>query len=230
VDLFPADLTLPAGMKYYELPTGDYPLVFWGRFLDEEDTDDGKRNRWAHLKLFEIIDTNPSHDSSLKESDENREMYGRKMYLLYTIGHTLVYHDEDAACRGGVRMRVSDFPRKTADFPLTEEDPDLEPCETCNPADYHSASPEDFFRLEITWYTVVPCQSAGKLIRSLYRDPRCENCRHKPHEGKRCYQCSTCTQYKEAPRSLSGPGRNLLEKVKDQEPEIAQAMGMKRRL
>ena len=229
MDAFPLDLKLPAGMKLYELPTGDYPLVFWGRFLEEEDTDDGKRKRWAHLMLFGIIDTNPAHDSSLPPEDENYQMYGKTMYLLYTIGHTLVYHDEDAACRGGVRMRVSEFSRKTADFPHGDDDPDLEPCEECSPGDYHSAAPGDFFRLEITWYSDTPCQSADKLIRSLYRDPRCSNCRHKPHEGRRCYQC-TCPQYKEAPRSLSGPGRNLLEKVRDQEPEIAKAMGTKRRL
>lgn len=230
MDVFPHDLTLPAGMKYHELPTGDRPVIFWGKFLEEEDTDDGKRPRWAQLKAFRIIDTNPEHDSLLPDSDENKGMYGKEMYLLYTIGHTLVYHDDDAACRGGVRMKVSEFSRKTADFPRGEDDPDLEPCDECLPRDYRLASGDDIFRLEVTWYTVIPCQNAGKLIRSLYRDPRCENCRHKPHEGRKCYQCSTCPGYREASRTLSGPGRNLLEKIRDSEPEIAKAMEEKKRL
>ena len=227
----PLDLTIPLGMKYYELPTGDYPLEFWGIFVNEEDTDNGERNRWAHLQLYRIIDSNPAHDDSLSPDDENRGMYGKEMYLLYTIGHTLVYHDEDAACRGGVRVRVADFPRKTADFPLTDEDPDLEPCETCNPADYRLASPGDYFKLEVTWYSYTPCQTADKLIQSLYREPRCDkvNCRHKPHENHRCRFCG-CTAYREAPRTLSTPGRNLLEGARDSEPEIARAMGIKRRL
>ena len=227
METFPENLTLPAGMKYHELPTGDNPLVFWGKFLHEVDTDDGNRSRWAHLQLYKIIDTDPSHDSLLKREDENHDMYGKQMWLLYTIGHTLVYHDKDSSCRGGVRMRVSEFARKSADFPLSEDDPELEPCEKCSPSDYRHASPGDFFRLEITWYSYTPCQSATKLIQSLYRDPRCAVCRHKPHS--KCWTCG-CTTYKEAPRTLSVPGRELLEGVRDTEPDIAAALGAKRRL
>src|SRR5208282_4902624 len=224
----PADLTIPLGMRHCELPTGDYPLEFWGRFVREEDTDTGESKRWAHLLLYAIIDTNPEHDTSLPETDENYGMYGKEMYLLYTIGHTLVYHDEDATCRGGVRVKVADFPRKNIDFPSSDEDPDLEPCDACTPRDYRIASEDEFFKLEVTWYSYTPCQTADKLIRSLYRDPRCETCRHKPHENRRC-PCR-CANYREAPRTLSTPGRNLLEGARDTEPEIAKAMGMKKRL
>ena len=227
--VFPPDLKLPLGMMHYELPTGDYPLEFWGRFIHEVDTDNGERVRWAHLLLFRIIDTNPEHNSSLKEEDEDRDMYGKEMYLLYTIGHTLVYHREDAPCRGGVRVKVSEFGRKSADFPREEDDPDLEPCDVCSPRDYHLSGPDDFFRLEITWYKYYPCQTADKLIRSLYRDPRCVNCRHKPHEGRKCHDCR-CTNYQETPPVLSTPGRQLLDEVRDAEPEIARAMGTKKRL
>jgi|SRR5882724_3071261 len=228
METFPENLTLPPGMKYLELPTGDNPLVFWGKFLHEVDTDDGNRNRWAHLQLYKIIDTDPSHDDSLPGEDENRGMYGKQMYLLYTIGHTLVYHDKDSSCRGGVKMRVSEFARKSADFPRSGDDSDLEPCEKCSPPDYRQASPDDLFRLEITWYSYTPCQSASKLIVSLYRDPRCAVCRHKPH-GHKCWTCG-CATYREAPRMLSVPGRELLEGVRDTSPDIAAAMGAKRRL
>ena len=228
--VFPLDLKLPFGMKYHELPTGDYPLAFWGRFIHEVDTEGERSRRWAHLKLFGIIDTNPAHNSSLKDDDENKNMYGKEMYLLYTIGHTLVYHDEDSACRGGVRVQVSDFPRKTADFPRKNTgDPDLEPCEVCMPRDYRLASPGDFFKLEVTWYTPIPCQSAKKLIESLYREPRCDKvtCRHKSHENRKCHVCG-CASYREAPPALSTPGRQLLDEVRDSEPEIAKAMEVKR--
>jgi hypothetical protein len=229
METFPEDLTLPAGMKYHELPTGDNPLVFWGQFIHEVDTDDGNRSRWTHLQLYKIIDTDPEHGESLSGFDENARMYGREMYLLYTIGHTLVYHDKDSSCRGGVKMPVSDFARKTADYPLSEDDPDLEPCEKCSPADYRQASKDDLFRLEITWYSYTPCQTADKLIQSLYREPRCAACRHKPHAAK-CWTCGWCTTYREATRMLSAPGRELLEGVRDTDSDIAAAMGAKRRL
>jgi hypothetical protein len=229
---FPADLTIPNGMKFYELPTGDYPLEFWGRFIHEEDTyevtSSRESRRWAHLLLFAAVDTNPAHNLDLPPEDEDYGMYGKELYLLYTIGHSLVYHDQDSACRGGARVKVADFAKKNVDVPFSEDDPDLEPCEVCEPADYHLAPPDEIYKLEITWYSYTPCQSADKLIRSLYRDPRCERCRHKPHEQRRCY-CK-CATYKEAPRTLSTPGRNLLEGARDQEPEIARAMGMKKRI
>lgn len=219
----PPGIDIPAGMRYCELPAEDETLQFWGKFLDSEDTDNGDSLRWAELRLYRIVDTNPDHDHSLPAHDENRDMYGKEMYLLYTIGHSLVYHDPKASCRGGKLVRAGEFRNRAEDWG------ELVMCPECSPEDWEIVSPETVFRLELPWYTYIPCQSPQKVIASLHRKPRCQNCRDAPHKGERCKRCD-CTRYSEAPRVLSVPGRALLEKVAKIDPDIAAAMTTKKRL
>lgn len=213
-------LSIPQGMKHYELPAGEETLDFWGRFIYKVDTESGERSRWAELRLYKIIDTNEDHGAFLDPDDEDFDMYGKELWLLYTIGHTLVYHELGSTCNRGIVVAAGDFPERA-------EDPEqLEPCEYCHPSDWTLAHAEDQYELEITWYSYTPCQTADKVIRSLYREPRCRNCRDKPHEGVRCHRCG-CGSYIEAPRTLSIPGRRLIEQVKRLDPEIAVAAARK---
>lgn len=219
----PAGIEIPKAMRHYELPVGEETLEFWGRFVDDVDTDSGDRARWAELRLYRIIDTNPAHDDSWPYDDGFKGTFGEQIWLLYTVGHSVAYHDL-YGCNKGVVMKVADFPDRA------ESVNDLEPCPDCRPPDWRSTDSEAELRLEITWYTYTPCPTAARLIESLYRDPRCANssCRHKPHENRRC-ACG-CSKYTEAPRTLSIPGRRLIEQVRNSEPEIAEAMARTRRL
>ena len=214
----PSGVQIPADMKFFELPGQDEELHFWGKFLDAEDTETEDSLRWAELRVYRIIDTNPDHDHSLPASDENRDMYGQQMWLLYTIGHSLIYHDLYASCRGGKAVAAQDFGDRA-------EDPgETIPCPDCTPEDWETAPRDKKFRLELPWYTAVPCQTPEKLINALYRKPRCLNCGDAAHGGfPRCNRCG-CTDYREAPRRLSVPGRNLLDKLAKVDPEIARAM------
>ena len=193
------DFIPPAGMRHYELPAGEETLDFWGKLLATVDNDRGDRPRWAELRLYKILDT--------AEAQE--------IWLIYTIGHTLVYHQENSSCNRGI-------PLPAADFRTRAEDPEnMESCEACQPLSWQDASPDASFELEVTWYSYTPCRSADKVLDALRREPRCKNCRHKPHEGYRC-QCE-CRDYAEAPRPLSVPGARLIEQVKSADPEIARA-------
>lgn len=199
----PAGITLPEGMKEYKLPAGKEKLEFWGRFLDKSDTDSGERLRWAELRLYKIIGT------------EKGDGWGVQSWLLYTIGHSLVYHTLDSACNRGIRARVRDFPGKNEDWA------DLEPCPGCSPPGLPGINDgDDEFELEITWYSYARCQDPGDVIRAL---SRCETCRHKPHES-RC-RCG-CEDRSEV---LSAPGRRLIEQVRDLDPEIHKATEAVRR-
>jgi len=197
-------LEIPPDMMHYELPTVD----FWGKFIHSVDTDNGDRERWAELQLWEIIDTS---------SDALNERYGKRMFLLYTIGHSLVVHRASGGCNRGVKLRAGGFATRTVE-PLSE----LLPCEECDPSPDWALFPEREYRLEVTWYTDVPCETADKLVASLYREPRCDGCRHKPHEDVKCYRCG-CTDYAEAPKRLSVPGTRLIEEIRDLYPDVAKA-------
>lgn len=205
-------------MRHYQLPAEGETLDFTGRFIDKVDTDSGDRLRWAELQLYKILDTNPDHDDDCPDP-ENRGMYGRELWLLYTIGHTMVYHAADGRCKGGIRTAARDFAAKA------EKASDLEPCEDCSPGEWRD-DPDAEYRLEVPWYSYTACQTADKVIRSLYRKPKCESCWHKPHDACWC----GCREYKEAPRTLSVPGFQLLTQVKEKDPEIARAAAKVKRL
>jgi hypothetical protein len=95
-------------MRHHELPVGEETLEFWGRFVDDVDTDSGDRARWAELRLYKIIDTNPDHDDSWPHDDGFRGTFGEEIWLLYTVGHSVVYHDL-FGCNKGVAMKIADF-------------------------------------------------------------------------------------------------------------------------
>jgi hypothetical protein len=206
------------GMTWHTLPADGHPVKFFGKLLSETDTDDRERLRWAELRLYRIIDTNAGHDDSLEDGDENKRMYGQPMWLLYTVGHSLVYH-KLGTCQGGIMLRVADF-RARAEFP-----DELEPCPRCKPAqDWEALDPQEKLRLEVRWYSYTPCQSAGKVIESLWRDPQCLTCQDRAHQNRTCSQCG-CRNYREAPRQLSVPGHQLIEQVRLIDAEIDLAAG-----
>jgi hypothetical protein len=195
---------LPADMKHHELAAGEETLDFYGKLLYAVDNDRGDRPRWAELRLYKIFNTDPGS-----------EHHGKEMWLLYTVGHTMVYHCLDSECNKGIAVSAADFPERA------EDSEGLEPCVVCNPADWADAPPGELFELEVTWYTYTPCATPEKVLDALRREPRCKNCPHKPHETYGCW-CG-CKDYAEGPRSLSVPGRRLIEQVKHLDPEIARA-------
>lgn len=210
-DVFPDS----EGMAWTDLDGG---LEVYGKFLDSVDTDDGERLRWAELCLYKVIDTDESHDASLPDADENKDMYGHPIWVLHTKGHTLVYH-RTGPCKGGIVVRACDFPQHAEDVD------ELVGCERCDPPDWQSLG-EEKLRLEVTWYTSVICQTADKLIDALQRKPLCTAChkeeRYHPHPG--------CQQYRKPLPELSAPGRNLIERVRYSEPDIDRAANRKKRL
>lgn len=197
------DFTAPPPMRHHELPAGEETLEFQGRLIHSVDNDRGDRPRWAELRLYKIWDS----------------AEGKEIWLIYTIGHTLVYHEADGPCNRGITVPAGDFPDRA-------EDPDsLEPCEVCEPEDWRQADGSQLFDLEVTWYSYTPCPTAEKVLDALRREPRCAGCRHKPHADYRC-RCG-CDDFAEAPRALSVPGARLIEQAKHLDPEIAKAAARK---
>lgn len=190
-------LPIPPGFKHFELPAGENTLDFWGRLIYAIDNDRGDRPRWAELRLYKIL-----------SSEDNEEMW-----LLYTIGHTMVYHRLNSECNKGIAVAAGDFRERA------EDAEGLEPCEYCRPADWETADPGQKFELEITWYSYTPCRTPQEVLDGLRREPRCKHCNHKPHAGYRCRECR-CSNYEEGPRPLSVPGRRLIEHVKHLDPDI----------
>jgi hypothetical protein len=213
---FPEDLVLPPGMEHIELPAEEETLEFWGMYLGGVDTDSGNRPRWAELQLYRYIDTVPGGT------------YGQEVWLLYTIGHTVVYHATAAAggsCGMGAEVGTDQFLAGM----LNAEDPeDLEPCDDCHPGDWHSAGPDARYNLELTRYRYTPCTSAAMVIQSLHREQKCRECRHRPHEGTAC-SCG-CRECVVLPGELTSPGRRLIEAVRPLDPGIAKAAARKVRL
>lgn len=189
---------IPPDMEHHQLSEAD----FWGKLLAEADTDNGRNPRWAELQLYAIIDTNPAHAS-----------YGKQMWLLYTTGHSLVYHALDG-CGLGIMAKGEEFPYLTI-----ESVDDLVPCPDCHPGTWEESRE---YSLEVARHTSIPCQSAGKVIRSLCREPRCETCKHFSHADRECGRCG-CGDYVAEMPTLSGPGRQLVEKARRVDPEIDRA-------
>jgi hypothetical protein len=137
-------------MKHFELPIGEKTLDFSGRLLYTVNNDRGDRPRWAELRLYKVL--------SEAEDDEPR-----LIWLLYTIGHTLVYHTPRSRCRKGKLTAVRHFEE-------VAEDPDnLEPCGVCDPPDWEDAGDGTLFDLEVTWYSYTPCPTPGKVYDALCR-------------------------------------------------------------
>lgn len=206
----PPGLVIPPGMTWNELPADGEILEFWGCFIDKTDTDDGSSDRWTELQYWFMLDSDPDHDDSLPLADENRGMFGKQMRLVYTIGHSLVWHRHPDGCGKGVRYPGSEFPSRTPENPES-----LVPCKICRPAEW-GQFPEKDFCLEVAWYSYTACRTPAQVITAL---SRCAKCWDRPHEGGRCRRCG-CASYSGL---LTTPGRTLVEQVKDRDPELAQA-------
>ena len=175
-----------------ELPTNDVPISFDGYFMDDLDNG-GDRSRWAVLCLYRWL-------------PQDADQPG---YILYTIGHSVIYHVSNGECGKGEAHAVSEFPDLYAADRI--EDPrDLDPCEKCQPDDWRYVPPGTQFEVEVTWYKWTACRNASELLLAGRKEARCRNCLCKPHRGK-CSACS-CDDYEEAPRPLSVPMQRLLAK------------------
>lgn len=201
------EAVMNSALHHYELPTNDMPIEFDGWFIDSLDNGGKDRIRWAVLELY---GWQPRDGGPLG-------------YILYTIGHSLVYHSLDAECNKGVVTTVGNIGDVTPE-PFGE----LEPCPDCEPPDLEDLTDDDQVEMEETWYKWAQCRNAEELLLALRKEARCRNCFHRPHEGHPCGTCRACLQYEEAPRPLSIPGQRLLAQVKGREPEIARAMREKK--
>jgi hypothetical protein len=205
------ELAIPSGMRHYELPTREETLDFTGKLIHAEDNDQGDRPRWAELQLYRILHTDP----------DDEELYGQQGWLLYTVGHTLVYHAEHG-CNRGILLPAGDFDEQA-------EDPEaLEPCVRCRPPHLEDTYPDTPLRLEVTWYSYTPSETPDEVYNSLCREAQCKNCQDKPHKT---YQCSCgCKDYEPAPRVLSVPGRRLWEQARRLDPDIGKTAPKKVRI
>ena len=189
-----------------ELLTNDAPVVFDGYFIDDLDNGGGDRPRWAVLYLYRWLQKDT----------------GNLGYILYTVGHSLIYHFLNGECGKGEAHPVSEFPALHEDGRI--EDPrDLEPCEKCRPADWMIVPEDQQFEVEVVWYKWSACRTAEELLLAGRKEARCRNCLCRPHRSE-CTVCG-CSEYAEAPRSLSIPMQRLLAKAGPaRDADIARAM------
>ena len=196
----------------FELPTNDVPIVFDGYFISDLDNNDGDRLRWAVLSLYRWYQKDT----------------GNLGYILYTTGHSVVYHELGGRCGYGEPHSVSEFPALHAAGRI-ENPADLEPCETCRPIDpddWSLVPPDQEFEVEITWYKWSACRDVEELLLAGRREARCRNCLCRPHRDQ-CRVCN-CANYVEGPRPLSGPMQRLLGKAKYRDADISYAMRAKK--
>lgn len=224
-----SELMIPEGWTYYKLPATKEKLEFWGTFIDAVDNDSGERLRWAELRLYKYVDSNETHNAELPADNPWRNRYATKVYLLYTIGHSLVVHENGTLCsHKGIKTPVRAFPQNNEDYR------DLENCPSCTPGfpGWETASkttPDAAFELETTWYSYTECPAAADVLLALRKPPACKHCEHKRHPDRDCKECG-CGDYAEGPRFLSSPGERLVKQVSAVDPEIAAASQARRRL
>lgn len=212
-------LALPAWAAYRKLPVKDggiTVLEFHGELAGEVDNDSGDRLRWAHLQLWRVIDTDTGHDNSLPEGNPWRGRYGQPVWLLYTIGHSLVVHDGGNECNRGIRVKAADFPRHNADHQ------DLVPCPECEPSPWEG-NPEGMYMVETTWYTDIMCPDWDAVLTAL---SKCANCGDRAHPSRAC-RCG-CRSFTRG--GLTSPGQRLVEQVTATDPQVAALMNRTRRI
>ena len=202
------DLVIPGDFSHIEIATPDGTLSFDGKLLDVVDNERRGRPRWAEIELYKYIVTEPGD-----------ELYGRQVYLLHTMGHSVVYHRHESDCNRGIAVPVEEF-RIRAEFP-----DDLEPCQDsylggrlisrgCYPGDWRNAPKETMFDLEVLRHTYFKCPTADDVLRQLRRRKPCREC-----DAQGCHACHG----KGFTEALSAPGQRLVEMVRFKEPEIARA-------
>lgn len=196
-------------LQHFELPTLDIPIDFDGWLVGRLDNGGGDRLRWAVLELYrwQPLDGGPLG------------------YILYTIGHSLVYHALDSGCGRGVVTAVGNIGEATPE-PYAE----LEPCPDCAPGELDDMDAADQVEMERIWYKWTGCADAEELLLALRKEPKCKNCFHRPHDGRRCVQLAgcRCEKFEEALRPVSSPGVRLLAQVKGQLPDVMEAMQNKK--
>jgi hypothetical protein len=199
------------------------PWELWGTYLGGVDNERSSKPRWAELRLYQYLDTDPSHHSA----NPSLNTYGQVLYLLYTLGHSAAFHWADGECNRGIAVPVEEFSHR-AEFPVDE----LEPCQICRPPALADVEPGTVLGLEILRHTFFKCRDAEALIERLKRPSKetCDQC-----HGRKVYppmtrqQCGECRGrgYVDGELVISAPGARLLALVKDKDPEIARAMRTK---
>ena len=196
-------------LQHFELPTLDIPIDFDGWLVGRLDNGGGDRLRWAVLELYRW---QPRDGGSLG-------------YILYTIGHSVVYHTLDSGCGRGVVTEVGSIEDVTPE-PYDE----LTACPDCEPPDLDEMELAEQVEMEKVWYKWQKCADAEELLLALRKEARCQHCFHRPHQERRCSQLAAChcEKYEEAPRPISSPGVRLLAQVKGQLPDVMEAMSGKK--
>jgi hypothetical protein len=145
------------------------------------------------------------------------------MFLLHTLGHSVVYHSTDGDCNRGIKVPVEEFAAR-AEFPEDE----LEPCTRCYPPLLGDVEPGTRLELEILRHTVTKCRDADAVVERLKRPSKetCWQCHGKrvfpPYTRQLCGECSG-RGYINGDPVLSAPGQRLLELVKNKDTDIARA-------
>ena len=215
------ELEIPEDMNLTEIETSEGTLSFYGKHLGTVDNERDGRPRWAEIELYKYVSTDPEEMIESRVLG-NVKTYGRHMYLLHTMGHSVLYH-EKGGCNKGVLVPVGDF-RVRAEFPEY-----LEACPDCRPEDWKTLDKETVMELEVIRHLIYKCATAVDLLAELRRPGKksCPDC-----GGTRGSQCRRCRGkgWVPGPPVLSAPGARLVEMVKFRDPEIAKASSTIRKL
>jgi hypothetical protein len=156
------DISIPSDMKQISIETMDGTLEFHGKLLGVVDNERRGRPRWAEIELYKYIDTDPAHISL----NPDLNTYGQQLYLLHTMGHSVVYHTPSGNCNRGILVPVKEI-QDRAEFPH-----DLEPCEECNPLRWEYSPEDSTVEVEVLRHLVYKCRTAEDVLAKLRRPPR----------------------------------------------------------
>lgn len=231
-------LTIPRDMQRIIIP-GMPPTEIQGKLLGNIDNDRRGRPRWAELELYRYIDTNSAHISDRPELST----YAHELYLLHTMGHSVVYHRLECDSNRGVEAAAAEF-AEIAEFP-----DDLEPCANeyvkgrlipgCYPppmsydgasGSYRLADGSEVpgtarFRVEVIRHVTYKCRDADAVLERLSRPSKttCDVCNGgRQVAGEQCWRCEG-SGFIAGPPALTAPGARLIETVKWKDPDIRQA-------
>lgn len=230
-------LAIPSDMKLIHIHTMDGTIELHGRKLGVVDNERRGRPRWAEIELYRYIDTDISHVVNVKGADgetlidpdtnepvinEEATTYGKVIYLLHTMGHSVVYHRHDGDCNRGIAVPVDEFEDR-AEFPE-----DLEPCEDCSPIDWRDVPAETIYDLEVLRHLIYPCKNPEAVLERLRRPskvtcPQCHGDRSYPQSTRAVCQKCHGRGYVSGAQQLSAPGMRLVEMVKWKDDAIRQA-------
>lgn len=216
-------LSIPADFTLIEIETPDGTPSFHGKLLGRVDNERRGRPRWAEIELYKYVVTDPEDP-----------YYGEQVYLLHTMGHSVVYHRHDSSCNRGISVCADDIPRY-AEFPE-----DLEPCQDmtvkgnivsrgCYPPDWRHAAGSDMFSLEVLRHSRFTYPTADDVLAQLRRPSRvaCTGCGSRGStDGDTCLLCHG-RGYRAGAPVLTAPGQRLLEAVRHVDEPIARAMDRK---